>query len=219
MGYFALTSPWGIQCHEANSVGRSCILSERPRSLKDIRNLPVSNRRPKSMWDWPQPDPVGTMLWTLATVLLLIALIGGLVLWSARRLVPPEVKLVSIRPERLEMQQQTLRAELRVSNPNPIPLPIRAMSYRLWLDEQEIASGSGRFRRWIPAAGAETIEVLVSGDSRHLAKRLPRLALKRQPWPYRVAGTLTPIGLIQIGYDHRGQIDAAGILKLAASLR
>jgi len=159
------------------------------------------------------------MLWTLTALTLLLLLIAGLIAWSARRLAPPEVKLVSIRPERLEMRQQTLRAELRVRNHNPIPLPIRAMSYRLWLDEQEIASGSGRFRRWIPASSADIIEVLVSGDSRHLAKCLPRLALKRQPWPYRVAGTLTPIGPIQIGYDHRGLIDAAGILKLAASLR
>lgn len=159
------------------------------------------------------------MLWTLSTLALLIMLIAALLIRWSRGLLPPEVKLISIRPERLQMQQQTLRVGLRIRNPNRVPLPLRSMSYRLWLDEQEIASGSGRFQRWIPGRAAQTIEVLVTGDSRRLAKSLPRLALKPQPWPYRIAGRLSPLAPVQIGYDHRGQIDARGIIKLAASLR
>jgi LEA14-like dessication related protein len=159
------------------------------------------------------------MFWLLLTSLLFIVLVAAMLIGWSRGLLPPEVKLVSIRPERLQMQQQTLRVGLRIKNPNRIPLPVRSMSYKLWLDEQEIASGSGRLQRWVPGQSAQTIEVLVTGDSRRLAKRLPRLALKPQPWPYRIAGRLSPLAPIQIGYDHRGQIDARGIIKLAAALR
>ncbi len=159
------------------------------------------------------------MLWTLLAFILVFAVVAALLIRWSRGLMPPEVKLVSIRPERLQMQQQTLRVGLRIKNPNRIPLPVRSMSYKLWLDEQEIASGSGRLQRWVPGQSAQTIEVLVTGDSRRLAKRLPRLALKPQPWPYRIAGRLSPLAPIQIDYDHRGQIDARGIIKLAAALR
>ena len=159
-----------------------------------------------------------TMLWLLLALLtsLILLAVGALL---AYRSAPPIVKLIGLRPEQLMAAEQRLQAKLRIQNPSPLPLPIRAMTYRVWLDTREIASGAGSFARWIPARGEDLIEVEVSGDIKRLARTLPGLAMKRQPWPYRLAGSLTPIPGLRIPYDHQGEIDARGILKLATSLR
>lgn len=160
------------------------------------------------------------MSWPLLLVLLMLALAaGGLWVWLVYRSAPPEVKLSGLRPERVTAAAQTLRIKLRVQNRAPLPLPIRAITYRVWLDAYEIANGEGALARWVPARSEAEIELLVSGNAKHLARALPALALKQQPWPYRLTGTLTPLPGLHINYDHRGKIDARGILKLAASLR
>ena len=158
------------------------------------------------------------MLWLLLTLLIALTVFAPVAL-LAYRSAPPVVKLAGLRPESLSTKAQRLLVKLRVHNPGPLPLPVRAMTYRIWLDAREIASGAGNLARWIPARGEEIIEVEVSADAKHLARTLPALALKRQPWPYRLAGTLTPVSGLHIGYDQRGEIDARGILRLAAALR
>lgn len=156
------------------------------------------------------------ILWTLAGLAIAAGAAVGFLLATART---PDVKLVSLRPGRLEAREQSLRVGLRIRNPNPMALPVRAMTYRLWLEEHEIASGASAFSRWIPARGEQTAEVLVTGSARHLARTLPSLALTRQPWRYRLAGTVTPLGTWRLRYEHEGEIDARGILELAKSLR
>jgi len=158
------------------------------------------------------------MVWLLAVSILLAATAVG-TLWLLRRLTPPDVKLRSLRPERLSAGEQQLRVGLRVSNPNPLPLPVLAMTYRLWLEEREIASGHSSLERRVPARGEADIEVMVSGDARQLARTLPALALTPRPWRYRVEGLVTVLPGWRLPYRHVGETDLKGILRLAASLR
>jgi LEA14-like dessication related protein len=151
---------------------------------------------------------------TAAALLLAAALVLLL-----RRLQPPDVKLTSVRPDQVTAGEQRLRVGLRVQNPNPVPLPMLAMTYRLWLEEQAIASGDGDLRRRVPARGEADMEVMVSGNARHLARTLPKLALTPQPWRYRLEGTIMVLPRLRVGYRHRGEIDLKGMLRLAASLR
>jgi len=157
------------------------------------------------------------LIWLL--VLAALALIGAGAVLLLRRLVPPDVTLISLRPERLSAGEQTFRVGLRVDNPNPLPMPLFAMTYRLWIEERDIASGQSSFQRWIPARGEADIEVLVSGDARRLASTLPALALTRQPWDYRIEGTVSVLPRWRLPYRHVGKTDVKGILRLAASLR
>jgi LEA14-like dessication related protein len=154
--------------------------------------------------------------WILAAAaaMLLVA-----VVLLIRRLEPPDVKLTSVRPGQLSAGEQRLHVGLRVQNPNPIPLPVLAMTYRLWLEEQPIASGDGMLHRRVPARGAADMEVMVSSDARHLARTLPKLALKPQPWRYRLEGSIAILPRLQLCYQHQGKIDLKGLLRLAASLR
>lgn len=156
------------------------------------------------------------LIWLLIAAILLLA--AALVLLS-RRLQPPDVKLTSVRPDQLTAGEQRLRVGLRVLNPNPIPLPVLAMTYRLWLEEMPIAAGDGNLRRRVPARGEADMEVLVSADARHLARTLPKLALRPRPWRYRLEGTVAVLPPLRLAYRHVGEIDIKGLLRLAASLR
>jgi LEA14-like dessication related protein len=155
--------------------------------------------------------------WLLAATALLLVAASALLL--IRRLEPPDVKLTSVRPDQLTAGEQRLRVGLRVVNPNPIPLPVFSMTYRLWLEELPIAAGDGNLRRRVPARGEADMEVMVTGDARQLARTLPRLALRPRPWRYRLEGTVAVLPRLRVGYRHVGDIDLKGLLRLAASLR
>jgi LEA14-like dessication related protein len=159
---------------------------------------------------------VTTLSWIFSIVLMLLLAVAA---WGTRRIQPPDVKLTSIHPERLAAGEQRLRVGLRVQNPNPLPLPVLSMTYELWLEEQSIASGQVKLHRRVPARGAADMQVLVTGDARHLARTLPKLALTPQPWRYRLEGTVAVLPRIWLPYRHEGRIDLAGMLRLAASLR
>jgi len=155
--------------------------------------------------------------WTL--LIAALGLLAALASWGIRRLQAPDVKLISMRPERLTAGEQTLRVGLRLQNPNAIPLPVLAMTYRLWLEERHIAAGEAHLHRRVPARGSADMEVLVSGDARHMARTLPRLALTPQPWRYRLEGTVAVLPRLRLSYRHVGEIDVKGLMRLAASLR
>ena len=155
--------------------------------------------------------------WLLIGIVLLLA--AAALAWLIRGLEPLDVKLTAVRPDQLSAGEQRLRVGLRVQNPNPIPLPVFAMTYRLWLEEQHIAAGDADLRRRVPARGEADMEVMVSGDARHLARTLPKLALTPQPWRYRLEGKVAVLPKLRVGYRHVGTIDLKGMLRLAASLR
>ncbi|WP_295539904.1 LEA type 2 family protein [uncultured Thiohalocapsa sp.] len=154
--------------------------------------------------------------WLLVAAALLLT---AAVVWLMRQLKPPDVKLTAVRPDQLTAGEQRLRVGLSVQNPNPLPLPVLSMTYRLWLEERPIASGEGTLRRRVPAHGEAAMEALISADARHLARTLPGLALMPQPWRYRLEGTVTVLPPLRLGYRHSGEIDLKGLLRLAASLR
>lgn len=157
------------------------------------------------------------LIWLALAAALAVAAAAGL--FFAARLIPPDVKLGYLRPERLAAGRQTFRVGLRLDNANPIPLPILGMTYQLWLDEREIASGSSHPQRRVPRRGSADIEVLLSADAGHLARTLPRLALTPQPWRYRIEGSVSVLPQLRLPYRHIGEIDLKGIVRLAASLR
>jgi len=157
------------------------------------------------------------LIWLLLLAALALAAAAGV--WLLRGLVPPDVTLCWLRPQQLSAGRQTFRVGLRIDNPNALPLPVLGMTYRLWLEEREIAFGRGHPQRRVPARGRADIEVLISGDASHLARTLPRLALIPQPWRYRIEGTISVLPRWSLPYCHVGDIDLKGLMRLAASLR
>jgi hypothetical protein len=161
-----------------------------------------------------------SILWLLLGLLLpALGLTAGAALWLVRTAQPPIVKLTAVTPDRLTRDSQTLRVSLRIHNANPWPLPLKAIRFRLALEGEAIAAGEGACRQRIPARGQAEMHLTITGDARLLARVLPWLAFKRQPWHYDIEGTLILPLLPPVPYRQAGEIDAKGLLRLAASLR
>jgi LEA14-like dessication related protein len=126
---------------------------------------------------------------------------------------PPEVQLRSIQPERIGMDQQTLRVGLNLKNPNDRTLPINAMTYKLSLAGTQLAEGGGKLDKQIPAFGEAPVEVSVVADAAKALGMLPMLALKSGPIGYQISGTVTVAGIVPIPYRYSGEITADELLR------
>ena len=65
----------------------------------------------------------------------------------------PEVRLMSIELVSADLDRQTFLLGFDVSNPNPFPLPIRSVRYRVRLGEQKFASGETQGSFTVPSEG------------------------------------------------------------------
>jgi LEA14-like dessication related protein len=130
----------------------------------------------------------------------------------------PEVRVTSVVPQEIAADRQTFLVGLNIRNPNDRMLPIKAMTYRLSLEGDEIAAGGGRLERQIPAFGEESVEVSVTGNTGSLIQKLPALAFQNRPWSYKIAGTATVAGVLPVPYSYAGEIDPRTLLR-AASMR
>ena len=125
----------------------------------------------------------------------------------------PEVTLVGLQPRELGLTRQVFIATLEVKNPNDRTLPIRAMSYRLSLEGQELAEGGGALDRQIPAFGETTLEVEVIGSLLDLVQQLPALVLKERPLDWNLSGMVTLAdGLVILPYRYSGKVDARALM-------
>jgi len=129
---------------------------------------------------------------------------------------PPEVQLRSIQPERIGLDQQTLRVGLNLRNPNDRMLPIKAMTYKLSLEGTQVAEGGGKLDKQIPAFGEAPVEVSVAADAGTALRMLPMLALRSGPIGYRIAGTVTVAGVVPIPYRYSGEIEAEELMRAAS---
>jgi LEA14-like dessication related protein len=76
----------------------------------------------------------------------------------------PVVRLMSIEMTRADFDGQTFLLSFDVSNPNPFPLPIRSVSYRLRLGDQRFASGKTQGNFTVPADGNGAFGISVELD-------------------------------------------------------
>ncbi|WP_058554168.1 LEA type 2 family protein [Thiohalocapsa sp. ML1] len=147
------------------------------------------------------------------------AMVAALLLTACASLtrdwLPPEVQVTSITPERIGLDQQTLRVGLNLKNPNDRMLPIKAMTYKLSLEGTQVAQGGGALDKQIPAFGAAPVEVTVVADAASMLGLLPTLALRREPVGYRIAGTVTVAGVVPIPYRWSGELDPQMLLRSA----
>jgi LEA14-like dessication related protein len=167
-----------------------------------MRSISTGQRR------WPAPKTA-----FLITTCLLLILTGCASLtqpWIA-----PEVAVTSLKPQQLGLDQQTFLVGLRIHNPNDRMLPIKAMSYRLSLEGDQVAAGGGKLERQIPAFGEESAEVSVTGNAAQVMARLPMLMLQSRPLNYQIAGTVTVAGVIPIPYRYSGELDPKVLLRSA----
>jgi LEA14-like dessication related protein len=105
----------------------------------------------------------------------------------------PRVDLSSVELESASLNRQTFLLGFDVSNPNAFPLPVRAIKYRVMLDDERFAGGETAAAFTIPAGGEDGFIISVELDILNSASQLTSLLHGGVPdhVKYRVEGSLT----------------------------
>ena len=84
----------------------------------------------------------------------------------------PRVSLRDVQVTSLDVNRQTFLLSFDVTNPNPFPLPIRTVSYRLELDGHRLASGETEGDFTVPAGSDGGFAISVDVDLLQTAPQL-----------------------------------------------
>lgn len=76
----------------------------------------------------------------------------------------PEISVSRVEIKDLRLDQQDIVVKLNVFNPNPVPIPIRGLTYKFDINEVEFANGFNETRIDVPASGDGDIDLVISGD-------------------------------------------------------
>ncbi len=76
----------------------------------------------------------------------------------------PIVDLTGVKLTSANLRRQTFLLSFDISNPNPFPLPVQAVEYRLVLDDEKFASGETQGSFTVPARGGDSFAISVDLD-------------------------------------------------------
>jgi len=133
----------------------------------------------------------------------------------------PSISLAGLRVVEMKGFETAFEVDLRVLNPNNVPLDIQGVACDLALNGRHLAKGVADPRKEIPAYGSEMVTVTVYASMLDLfgaAHRMIRSAQNNAPaekWTYAVNGHLEMGGGAwsgKIPFDAKGEIDLKEIL-------
>ena len=104
----------------------------------------------------------------------------------------PAVNLTSVEVSKLSFSNQTFLLGFSVSNPNPFPLPVKTVRYRVRLNDQSFAGGETQGNFTIPAGADESFVISVDVDLLRSGARLTSIVRSgvRDSLDYEVNGNL-----------------------------
>ncbi|MGH8169456.1 MAG: LEA type 2 family protein [Steroidobacteraceae bacterium] len=100
---------------------------------------------------------------SLSLVLVTVALSGCALL--VPKLQTPRLSIVDIEVLKANLMEQQLRVRMRVDNPNDRSLPIKGLSYTVYLGGQEFATGVSDASFIVPALGTAEFNVDVTANA------------------------------------------------------
>ncbi len=104
----------------------------------------------------------------------------------------PAVVLQGIELQDFDFRQQKFRLHFNVDNPNPFPLPISSVRYKVFLERMQFAGGETGGSFTVPANGATEFDVSVELDLMRSATNLATLLRTgaSRPLAYELQGSL-----------------------------
>ncbi len=127
----------------------------------------------------------------------------------------PLVQLSGVEASDLSFKGQTFLLSFDVSNPNPFPLRIRSVHYRVQLAKQRFAGGETACDFSIPAGGDSRFAISVELDILKSASRLTAIlrSAMREPVGYELNGRLA----IDIPLVKPLPFSSSGIITIASN--
>lgn len=124
------------------------------------------------------------------------------------KLEAPKLSVVSMKLQSGDIFSQRLLVHMRVMNPNARELPIKGITYRIEIDDAELAQGITDAPFVVPAMGEAEFDVKVTAN---LATALPRiLGHSQDAVDYRLVGNVA----LSSGFLRRIPFDEHGSVKL-----
>jgi len=128
---------------------------------------------------------------------------------SALQLEAPKLSVVSMKMQSADIFSQRLLVRMRVMNPNSRSLPIKGITYRIEVNDAELAEGVSNTPFEVPAMGEAEFDVQLTAN---LASALAQFLSRRgsqDKLDYRLVGSvaLSSGFLRRIPFDERGSVD------------
>lgn len=128
---------------------------------------------------------------------------------------PPTVNLTSVELAKFDLKRQTFHLGFDVDNPNPFPLPVKAVEYRLILDNRKFAGGATEGRFTVPAGGQDAFVISVEIDTLNMASQLS--SLLRDGMPDQVHYELRGSLIVDIPFARPLPFSTSGIVNVRGS--
>lgn len=150
------------------------------------------------------------LLLTLAS----IALSGCATL--AQSVETPDITIAGMRLLEAGLSKQSYELTLNVRNPNPIPLPVRGLAYRIQLAGESFAAGETLSAFTVPANGETDFGISITTDLVRSLSSLQRMLQQREESvAYEMGGELqVNLPFVKaIPFSTTGEVDLAGKLR------
>ncbi len=123
---------------------------------------------------------------------------------------PPAVRLEGLRLDNISLTEQSFALSFAVDNPNPFPIPVKAVEYGVGLAGESFASGSTEDAFTIPASGKSEFSLTVNTNLLQSAQALSQLLLesKSPELAYDLKGNFqVNLPFVDaIPFDHQGKV-------------
>ena len=114
----------------------------------------------------------------------------------------PEVSVTQAKFNSISLKRGRLDTQLRVSNPNVFKLPIKTVSYKLYLNDKEFSSGVTQQSLNIPAGGSQLVGLPLDIEYKRILSGLGSVFLSKTI-RFRLQGEID-LGLLTVPYSKTG---------------
>ena len=139
-----------------------------------------------------------------------LAFAAALLAGCAGPLQKPEISLAGVELIGIGLVEQRLLLKLRISNPNDVDLPVKALSFDLDLDGQPFAKGASEQPVVVARHAEAQLDVKVVSRLGDVLKQL-RAARENGKLGYRVHGRVELEGARSVAFDRSGEVPLAAL--------
>ena len=152
---------------------------------------------------------LGSLLFVSVAVIFVMGCAG-----LGKRLEPPGINVADIHVQEVKPFETALRVDLRLINPNDVPLNINGLNCELALNGKRFASGGANAKKVIPPYGTGVIPVVVYSSVFKVIRGVLGLQGKEN-FKYRLKGRLHLEGNRLLGssipFESAGELSLKGL--------